>query len=176
MYMKYLYLPVCCLFAQMSEHNSGTPGPFWKLDRAMQGNVLISVWLEDSKLSWLTFVRKTPDKAGFQIYMLIMRDKKPSILFNPRVTLNINFKLNTYSTFVYDTLLYLAQEPTFAWEQVLPIKVDLYNLTLLNQAKNISLVLPNSPNKSCGKSVKGFISKKPTEITTFYIMYIYEIF
>jgi len=39
-----------------------------------------------------------------------------------------------------------AQEPSFAWKLCFfPIKVDLFNFKLLNQAKNIPVVQPGYP-------------------------------
>jgi len=50
-----------------------------------------------------------------------------------------------------------AWEPSFAWKLSFSTKVNLLNLKLFNQAKNILLVLPTSSDQIWGRSVKGFL-------------------
>ena len=51
----------------------------------------------------------------------------------------------------------LALEPSLAWKLIFHYKSYSLALELVNQAKNIPVVLPCSPIKIWGKSVKRFL-------------------
>ena len=68
-------------------------------------------------------------------------------------------------------------EPSFVWTlSFFSTKVDLLNLKLLNQAKNIPVVHPGSSINIWGKSVKGFMSYDQTykqKNRDYYFIFIY---
>ena len=69
------------------------------------------------------------------------------------------FLINTVLDLLY---IILVWKPSFALKQSCLVRVELFHSELLNQAKNVPVVLQNSPVNIWAKWVTGFLSYDQT--------------